>query len=481
MQRHLATTVWMLTLVVSTALAQEDAGKLAQTPPRGKGEHSGHLTLTPVFVSRDVLDRISKADGLSGSEKEELRQFVSDAFLAGHDIDEKGDPQPTHTIAQKRSAFAFSKLGDVLTIGKGIIVPASIEKTKVHLSLDLAPPGSDRNRPDHWTIDLKESAEVIFTRRHAGQEKAKAVRGLSPGNAQVLPWYFDADKGREEFSNTNHGNVFWVVQSRPLQAPAPATDKLIAGVGLLLNLKDEVATVVGLLPGSPAAKCERIHVGDRLLSIAEEGKSPMTLAGKALADAALTLRGPAGSEVRLILSAPGREAAVVEVTLVREQLRDSYESYYGLKPLQPGTAAPRLPFVEVNSKKRGSLNDYLGKVVVVGFWSTSDGRSVKAMDELQKTADKFAAQKDRVAFLTCCLDADLAGSATTVFENFQDYTQDRSWLKTVNGLATSSGPRRDWNLAELPSLYVICSDGVVVGNGTEPLADLLAKQLRELP
>ena len=83
-----------------------------------------------------------------------------------------------------------------------------------------------------------------------------------------------------------------------------------AGVGIQMDVGDSGITVIGTLPTSPAEQAGIVN-GDRILSI--DGRPTVRLLPE---EALRTLRGAAGTPVKLVLERPG-VAAHIPVTLVR--------------------------------------------------------------------------------------------------------------------------------------------------------------------
>ncbi|MDB4886249.1 MAG: carboxyl-terminal protease [Gemmatimonadetes bacterium] len=86
-----------------------------------------------------------------------------------------------------------------------------------------------------------------------------------------------------------------------------------AGVGIQMDVRDSGITVVGTLPGTPAERAG-IVTGDRIVEI--DGKAT---AGLTSEEASKSLRGAAGSTVRVAVERPGL-AEKLPFTLVRSQI-----------------------------------------------------------------------------------------------------------------------------------------------------------------
>jgi len=99
-----------------------------------------------------------------------------------------------------------------------------------------------------------------------------------------------------------------------------------AGIGIEIGLRQDLFTVLRIIPQSPAA-ASVVQVGDRIKAV--DGN---TMQGLLLTEVIDKLRGPAGSRVNLVLSRAQRarhtngEPVVIdiELTLVRQTLDDAY-------------------------------------------------------------------------------------------------------------------------------------------------------------
>ena len=88
--------------------------------------------------------------------------------------------------------------------------------------------------------------------------------------------------------------VLWVT-ARAAENP----DSRTAGVGVVLGEEGQNIIVKGILPDSPAAAQKSIHVGDKIVSVAQDKESPVQLQSGKLAQAVPLLRGAPGTTVRL--------------------------------------------------------------------------------------------------------------------------------------------------------------------------------------
>ncbi|HEV2392925.1 MAG TPA: PDZ domain-containing protein [Verrucomicrobiae bacterium] len=74
--------------------------------------------------------------------------------------------------------------------------------------------------------------------------------------------------------------------------------------------------------GSPAAAREDVHVGDRIIAVAQKDGPAVPVHVDRLAQAVALIRGPAGTTVRLTIVAPGEDDSQARVvSFVRGELK----------------------------------------------------------------------------------------------------------------------------------------------------------------
>ena len=92
----------------------------------------------------------------------------------------------------------------------------------------------------------------------------------------------------------------------------------IAGIGVVLRAKGTNIVVQGILPGTSAAsQAEQVHVGDRILAVAQDGAPAVPVDGAKIKQAVDMIRGPAGTSVSLTLASPvddGSPSRIVRFT-----------------------------------------------------------------------------------------------------------------------------------------------------------------------
>ena len=97
----------------------------------------------------------------------------------------------------------------------------------------------------------------------------------------------------------------------------------LEGIGCVLQSRDDYTVVREVVTGSPAGLSGKIKVGDKIVGVAKDDKSPMTeVLGWRLDDVVALIRGPKNSTVKLeiIPADGGADAKHQFVTLVRQKI-----------------------------------------------------------------------------------------------------------------------------------------------------------------
>jgi carboxyl-terminal processing protease len=104
-----------------------------------------------------------------------------------------------------------------------------------------------------------------------------------------------------------------------LSAAQPADDSL-AGVGVELRVEGPNIVVNRILPDTPAAAQKELHVGDRIVAVAQ-GDQP-SVQVRNIVQAARSMRGPRGTTVRLTIIPTGQEESQARVvSFVRGEIK----------------------------------------------------------------------------------------------------------------------------------------------------------------
>ncbi|MFD0707800.1 carboxy terminal-processing peptidase [Photorhabdus luminescens] len=95
----------------------------------------------------------------------------------------------------------------------------------------------------------------------------------------------------------------------------------LEGIGAVLQIDDDYTVINSLVAGGPAAKSKVLNVGDKIIGVAQSGKSMVDIIGWRLDDVVALIKGPKGSKVRLEVISDTKGAKPRTVTLTREQIR----------------------------------------------------------------------------------------------------------------------------------------------------------------
>jgi len=93
-------------------------------------------------------------------------------------------------------------------------------------------------------------------------------------------------------------------------------------IGVELRVDRENIVIQGIVPGLPAAAQKDIHVGDRIIAVAQDKGSAVPVRSGQLAQAVALIHGPAGTTVHLTLVSSGEDDSHARVvSLVRAELK----------------------------------------------------------------------------------------------------------------------------------------------------------------
>jgi tRNA A-37 threonylcarbamoyl transferase component Bud32/uncharacterized PurR-regulated membrane protein YhhQ (DUF165 family) len=101
-----------------------------------------------------------------------------------------------------------------------------------------------------------------------------------------------------------------------------ASEAGFSGIGVVLRVDGENIIIQEIIPGSPTAAQKDIHVGDRIIAVAQDKGSAVPVHGGQLAQAVALIHGPAGTTVHLTLVSSGEDDSHARVvSLVRAELK----------------------------------------------------------------------------------------------------------------------------------------------------------------
>jgi hypothetical protein len=112
------------------------------------------------------------------------------------------------------------------------------------------------------------------------------------------------------------------VEWKPGASPAPAPANAMAGIGVVLGVEGESLIVKDIVPDSPAAAQKDLHVGDRILAVAQDNGPAVQVQVGNLAQAVTLIRGAKGTTVRLTIVSSGEDDSRARVvSFVRDELK----------------------------------------------------------------------------------------------------------------------------------------------------------------
>ena len=149
--------------------------------------------------------------------------------------------------------------------------------------------------------------------------------------------------------------VLWLTAG----AAESASDET-AGIGVVLGAEGQYIVIKRILPDSPAAAQKNIHVGDRIMAVAQDEATAVQVFSGRLAQALPLIRGPKGTTVRLTIVPFGEDDSRARVvSFVRGELKELSGWGNGVL-LTNGMKAPDIEMVGLANGTSERLSDYAG-------------------------------------------------------------------------------------------------------------------------
>jgi thiol-disulfide isomerase/thioredoxin len=247
---------------------------------------------------------------------------------------------------------------------------------------------------------------------------------------------------------------------------ALAADDEVAGVGVQLRAEGQNIVVNRILPDTPAAIQKDIHVGDRIIAVAQD-KTPAVQVQNIM-QTARSIRGPKGTTVHLTIIRAGEDDSHARVvSFVRGKVKGLWGD--GLL-LATGTKAPDIEMVEVASKVGERLSKYAGKITILEFWASWCGPCQPKMAKLQSYSGEYPDWKTNVVIIAASIDESAEIAAK--------HLKAKGWDQTHNVWVQVSALRA-YHIDAIPTLYVIGRAGKIVAVNPRDLAQVVNHELEQ--
>jgi thiol-disulfide isomerase/thioredoxin len=249
---------------------------------------------------------------------------------------------------------------------------------------------------------------------------------------------------------------------------AEPPDYETAGIGVMLGVEGQNIVVKRILPDTPAAAQKDLHVGDRIMAVAQDNEPAVQVAK--LSQVFPLIRGPKGTTVRLtVVSAGEDDSRARVVTFVRGEVKALALWGDGVL-LTKGTKAPDIEMVGLGNKKSERLSDYGGKIIVLEFWATWCGPCQRKMAELQGYSGHNPDWKNNVVLIAASVDDSQEIAAK--------HLKAKGWDQTHN-VWTGTQARRAYHINGIPTAYVVDRQGKVVAVNPMDIPEVVKHEVQK--
>ncbi|WP_426318944.1 S41 family peptidase [Pseudoduganella sp. R-43] len=164
---------------------------------------------------------------------------------------------------------------------------------------------------------------------------------------------------------------------QPVKPFDRALAEKMVGIGLVMQKKEDLITVLEVAPGSSSDRSGEISPGDRIVGVAQAGQAMTEVIGWRIDDVVAQMRGVPGSQVTLAVLPLGvpRDSAPRRVVLTREKIQ-----------LAEQRATGRVELVQ-----HGATSYRIGVITVPTFYQDFEARRNGAKDYASVTRDVAAA------------------------------------------------------------------------------------------
>ncbi|CRK85783.1 Tail-specific protease [Candidatus Providencia siddallii] len=133
----------------------------------------------------------------------------------------------------------------------------------------------------------------------------------------------------------------------------------LEGIGVVLQQDDEDIVISSLITGSPAAKSKKLKVGDKIIGVADTGKTVVDVIGWRIDDVINLIRGAKGSKVTMEIVSVNNKTKSHFVSIVREYVRLEDKA---VKLIIKKCSANKIAILDIPSFYIGLTNDVKSKL-----------------------------------------------------------------------------------------------------------------------
>ncbi len=303
--------------------------------------------------------------------KEDIASLAANRNLLDDQI-LKGDIKFAFVVHQMLSARIsdFNKFSEK-ALASGMDFSLDEEWTPDRSEADW--PANSHEREDLWRRKIKNdiltsklmlrAAEKDATKNSQSEEELLWTKAFKPEDRVMKRYanylrYFREDSPIDKLERYLNSLAMVFDPYSAYMAPKSVEDFNIqmslslTGIGATLSQQDGYTKIVDLVPGGPAEASGKLHPGDRIIAVAQQGEEPVDVVDMPLSKVVSLIRGKKDSVVLLtILSGKkglGAPPAMVEIKRDKITLKDQ-EAQSEIIEHQCGTAKTRIGVVKLES------------------------------------------------------------------------------------------------------------------------------------